>query len=200
MTDLNQIAGHCTVKRALEVAAVGNHSVILIGPEGVGKGLLIEAAFSLGVGPIQPHQSCWCGHYFSISRQCVCSSRALARYWRQLERLQKDTDIHIEVAEVPFKELSVKPSQRGSTAEALARINAAEKRAPHTMAEYLAMLDAVGNRILEMATRRIGLSVNAVERILRVADSIAALGHYEGLPARAVAEAIQYRCLRLGTL
>jgi magnesium chelatase family protein len=45
--DLEDIAGHETPKRALEVAAAGGHSLLLVGPPGTGKTLLARAIASL---------------------------------------------------------------------------------------------------------------------------------------------------------
>ena len=47
LVDLRDIAGHETPKRALEVAAAGGHSLLLIGPPGTGKTLLARAIASL---------------------------------------------------------------------------------------------------------------------------------------------------------
>src|SRR5687768_15351712 len=45
--DLADIAGHQTPKRALEIAAAGGHSMLLVGPPGTGKTLLARAIASL---------------------------------------------------------------------------------------------------------------------------------------------------------
>jgi magnesium chelatase family protein len=45
--DLADIAGHETPKRALEIAAAGGHSLLLVGPPGTGKTLLARAIASL---------------------------------------------------------------------------------------------------------------------------------------------------------
>lgn len=45
--DLSAIAGQFHVKRALEVAACGGHSLALIGPPGVGKTLFAQALYGL---------------------------------------------------------------------------------------------------------------------------------------------------------
>lgn len=43
ITDMSQIKGQTTAKRALEIAAAGGHNIILAGPPGAGKTLLAKA-------------------------------------------------------------------------------------------------------------------------------------------------------------
>ncbi|MCX7274343.1 MAG: YifB family Mg chelatase-like AAA ATPase [Burkholderiales bacterium] len=52
--DLRQVRGHALAKRALEVAAVGHHSLLMIGPPGSGKTLL--ASCLGGLLPAPDHQ------------------------------------------------------------------------------------------------------------------------------------------------
>ena len=66
---------------------------------------------------------------------------------------------------------------------------------PHRQLRKLAALDEAGERTLEMAVRRLGLSARAHDRILRVARTIADLAGGGAVSARHVAEAVQYRGL-----
>ena len=52
-----------------------------------------------------------------------------------------------------------------------------------------------GERTLEMAVRRMGLSARAHDRILKVARTITDLEGKECISAKNVAEAVQYRSL-----
>ena len=50
VTRLDEVKGHAVARRALEIAAVGGHSVALIGPRAVGKSTLKQAAIAeLGI-------------------------------------------------------------------------------------------------------------------------------------------------------
>ena len=59
----------------------------------------------------------------------------------------------------------------------------------------LCALDDAGERTLEMAVRRMGLSARAHDRMLKVACTVADLDHSERVTAKHLAEAVQYRSL-----
>lgn len=113
-------------------------------------------------------------------------------------------DIHVEVPAVPYKEL------RGNeAAESSAEIRGRVERAravqaargyynssiPSRMIRKHCALDEAGERTLEMAVRRMGLSARAHDRILKVARTVADLDEAENVSAKHLAEAVQYRSL-----
>jgi magnesium chelatase family protein len=113
-------------------------------------------------------------------------------------------DLHIEVPAVAYKELrSGAPGV--SSAEMRERVDAARElqqrrgfynaHIPHRRLRELCALDEAGERTLEMAVRRMGLSARAHDRILKVARTVADLGRSETVSAKHVAEAVQYRSL-----
>ena len=59
----------------------------------------------------------------------------------------------------------------------------------------LCELDAAGERTLEMAVRKMGLSARGHDRVLKVARTIADLDHSAGVQSKHLAEAAQYRSL-----
>jgi magnesium chelatase family protein len=54
--DFKEIKGHKTIKRALEVAAVGRHHVMMMGPPGCGKSLLASALSGI-IPPLTPQEA-----------------------------------------------------------------------------------------------------------------------------------------------
>ena len=66
---------------------------------------------------------------------------------------------------------------------------------PSRILRKLCELDDAGERTLEIAVRRLGLSARAHDRILKVARTIADLDEKPGVSAKHLAEAVQYRSL-----
>ena len=120
------------------------------------------------------------------------------------------TDIHIEVPAVKYKELRA-PSSAEDSAVVWKRVIAAPDRqierfhgekniyasaqmVPEMIRKHCA-ISAEGEKLLENAITRLGLSARAHDRILKVARTIADLGSGENIEPRHLSEAIQYRTL-----
>ena len=148
---------------------------------------------------------CQCGFFSDPTRECRCTGAMIQRYLSKVSGPLLDRiDLHIEVPAVPYKELRGKDG--GVTSQQMrARVEAA-REVQHARGFYnahiapaalrsLCALDDAGERTLEMAVRRMGLSARAHDRILKVARTIADLDGAEGVAAKHLAEAIQYRSL-----
>jgi magnesium chelatase family protein len=148
---------------------------------------------------------CPCGFYGDSTRECRCTPAIIQRYLGKISGPLLDRiDIHVEVPAVPYKEL-----RGNSTAEPSADIRGRVERAravqsargyynsqmPSRMIRKQCELDDAGERTLEMAVRRMGLSARAHDRILKVARTVADLGESQTVSAKHVAEAVQYRSL-----
>ena len=148
---------------------------------------------------------CPCGFYGDTARECRCTGGIIQRYLGKISGPLLDRiDLHIEVPAVPYQELRGK-DDGASTSEIRARVERARalqssrgfynSRIPARQLRQLCALDDAGERTLELAVRRMGLSARAHDRILKVARTIADLGSSDRVSAKHLAEAVQYRTL-----
>jgi magnesium chelatase family protein len=148
---------------------------------------------------------CPCGFFSDPTRECRCTGAIIQRYLSKVSGPLLDRiDLHVEVPAVPYKELRAKDSGVGS-AEMRARVEAARAiqsgrgfynaHIPSQLLRKFCALDDAGERTLEMAVRKMGLSARAHDRILKVSRTIADLDHSEHVSAKHLAEAVQYRSL-----
>jgi magnesium chelatase family protein len=154
---------------------------------------------------------CPCGFWNDPTRECRCTPLQIQRYVGRISGPLLDRiDIHIDVPAVRFKELSGAGTPVEGSEEIRARVLRARERqlarlrgegifsnaqmSPRQIRRHC-RLDAEGERMLESAMSRLGLSARAYDRILKVSRTIADLeGTQEVLPAH-LAEAVGYRSL-----
>jgi magnesium chelatase family protein len=148
---------------------------------------------------------CPCGFFTDPTRECRCTGAIIQRYLSKISGPLLDRiDLHVEVPAVPYKELRANDQGAGSS-EMRHRVEAARAiqqqrgfynaRIPSPQLRKLCALDEAGERTLEMAVRKMGLSARAHDRVLKVARTIADLGDSGPVLAKHVAEAVQYRSL-----
>lgn len=148
---------------------------------------------------------CPCGYQLSGMHECRCTGGQIQRYMGKISGPLLDRiDLQIEVPAVPFKEIR---SQAGATTseEMRARVLAAREIQsrrgyynavlPVSYVREFCALDDAGERTLELAMRKLGLSARAHDRILKVARTIADLSGQAEIQAKHVVEAVQYRGL-----
>ncbi|MBI5083594.1 MAG: YifB family Mg chelatase-like AAA ATPase [Acidobacteria bacterium] len=163
--------------------------------------LTFPASFTL-VAAMNP---CRCGFHGDPTRECRCTGAQVQQYLSKISGPLLDRiDLHIEVPAVPYQEL--RGRDEGVTSENMrGRVVAAREvqqqrgfvnsEIPPGKLRGICPLDAAGERTLEMAVKRMGLSARAHDRILKVARTIADLSGKEAVEAKHVAEAVQYRSL-----
>jgi magnesium chelatase family protein len=148
---------------------------------------------------------CMCGFFGDSSRECRCTPAMIQRYLGKISGPLLDRiDIHVEVPAVPYKELRETASAE-SSADIRIRVDDARARQqarghynarmPSRLIRKHCALNEAGERTLEMAIRRMGLSARAHDRILKVARTVADLDQSEAVSAKHIAEAVQYRSL-----
>jgi magnesium chelatase family protein len=155
---------------------------------------------------------CACGFFNDPTRECRCTPLQIQRYVGRVSGPLLDRiDIHVDVPAVRFKELSDRTAPEGEDSDAVrARVVAARVRQrvrfagssvfanaqmPARLIRRHCRLDAGGERLLEQAMTRQGLSARAYDRILKVSRTIADLEGVEEIRPAHVAEAVGYRSL-----
>ncbi len=154
---------------------------------------------------------CPCGFFGDPMRECHCSPPQIQRYVSKISGPLLDRiDIHIEVPAVRYKELRGEHTSEDSAAVRERVLRARERQLerftgekkiyanaqmpPKLIRKYCA-ISAEGEKRLENAITRLGLSARAHDRILKVARTIADLDAAANIETRHLSEAIQYRTL-----
>lgn len=167
----------------------------------------LPASFLL-VGAMNP---CPCGEGSSF-QSCECSAVQLDRYRRRLSGPLLDRfDLHIAVQRLTDRELfgtekgetSEAVADRVATARELARARGVECNAaiPAHRLEQLAPLDAEARALLQRRVQSSEISARGLDRVRRVARTLADLDGIEGpVPAEAAAIALELRAGRRALL
>jgi magnesium chelatase family protein len=154
---------------------------------------------------------CPCGYFGDPTRECHCSPPQIQRYVSKISGPLLDRiDIHIEVPAVKYRELrsGEAAESSGEARERVVRARRAqlerfrgEKKVfanaqmPVKLIRKYCAISAEGEKLLENAIARLGLSARAHDRILKVARTIADLDGSASLEAKHLSEAVQYRSL-----
>lgn len=153
---------------------------------------------------------CPCGHFGNPLATCLCSGPTIQKYQSKISGPLLDRiDLHIDVPPLNYSELSEKGW--GESSEAIRnRVQKARDRqverfqrplfcsnsqmGPREIREYCG-LNPEGEKLLELAIKKWGLSARAYHRILKVSRTIANLEGSSTIEASHLSEAIGYRSL-----
>lgn len=150
---------------------------------------------------------CPCGYFGDPTRECHCSPPMIQRYVSKISGPLVDRiDIHIEVPAMKYKELRAPASAEDSACVRQRVIAARNKQLERFAQEKKTYANAQmmpkmirkhcaitpeGEKLLENAITRLGLSARAHDRILKVARTIADLGGGGDIQPSHLGEAIQ---------
>lgn len=147
---------------------------------------------------------CPCGYLGDPSNRCRCTPDQIQRYRAKLSGPLLDRiDLHLTVARESTA-LQVSSEEGETTAQAAAKVAAARQRQLQRQGVANAFLDLSGLRQhchlpdidrqwLENACERLGMSLRAAHRVLKVARTLADLEDAESIARQHLAEALQYR-------
>lgn len=156
---------------------------------------------------------CPCGYLTDPQRECGCSPGEIQRYLGRISGPLLDRiDIHIDVPPLRYRDMAAEAGGESASAirERVKRARAVQAgrfkkskifcnaaMSPKQIRRYCQVGDE-GQRLLETAMERLGLSARAYDRILKVSRTIADLATEETIRPEHIAEAIQYRSLDRG--
>ncbi|MDU1177708.1 MAG: YifB family Mg chelatase-like AAA ATPase, partial [Peptoniphilus harei] len=153
---------------------------------------------------------CPCGYHNSKTHECTCSPYEIQRYLSKISHPLLDRiDIHLEVPEVNYKDISSERS--GESSEAIRNrvkyVREVQKdrfrdetfkynsEIPENKLKRYCALDNNSEKILELAFKKYGMSARTYNKILKIARTIADMDGCENIKEDHVLESIQYRTM-----
>jgi predicted ATPase with chaperone activity len=175
------IYGNEAAKRALVVAAAGNHSILFIGPSNCGKSMMRATALELGLAETFEHRCCPCGNRSDPRANCTCTVRQIERH---LDKIPQ-ADMTVEMQRPTHREMGCAGTSLADMRQQI--VGMSEYRStdlgPH---EASLMKAAVVETAIDPAAQAI---------VLAVARTIGNLDNRERIEASHLMEAINYRPL-----
>ena len=212
--DMNDVLGEEHVKRGMEVAAIGNHSMLFIGPPGAGKRMLARRFKTIydydyqtilnatnkvmKVNPsiliIAMMTPCPCGNFTDPKKECLCTPRNIQHHLASIpESLMSRIDIQLEVPRLNIEHLTDK--RRGESSKEI-RTRITQLREKQLLRKPGKMpMEKEAEELAKLATLELGISFASYDKILRVSQTIAMMDGKETIEAHHLSETIGYRSL-----
>lgn len=168
--------------------------------------LIFPACFILAAA-LNP---CPCGNYFSPQKVCHCNPAKIRNYLGKISGPLLDRiDLHIEVPQVRYRELSDTQDAESSSAirERVENARAIQKerfkqegifynaQMNTKLIRKYCVLNAEAKELLKMAMTELVLSARGYDKILKISRTVADLVKCENIQVEHLSEAIQYRSL-----
>ena len=151
---------------------------------------------------------CPCGYLGEESGRCHCTAAQIQRYRSRISGPLFDRiDLHVEVSRLPQTEMTRSNDANNEPSKhVLERVITTRQRALDRRGRLNALLtpaeikrdcqlDETGQRLLEQAVDKLGLSHRAFHRILKMARTIADMDAQTNIQPSHISEAISYRRL-----
>jgi predicted ATPase with chaperone activity len=181
------IRGNEAAKRALLIAAAGNHSVLLAGGPGTGKTMLRALGFELGIVESYEVRPCPCGNAWHLYAACHCTPEMIRRHAADWPA----TQIQVQTEYLKPRELESRSVGMtiGEMRRQIAEIGPPLKS--RTRSEDVQYL-------FKAAVAELALDGWQVATTWSVAQTIARLDHAAEVKPAHLCEAINYRSLLAG--
>lgn len=149
---------------------------------------------------------CPCGYMGDKQKECRCSQSQIHKYRSRLSGpLMDRIDLHVEVQSVDVNELSsiedgecsetIRKRVENAHKIQLARSGMFNSRLGEKEVKKVCQIDSGGQKILETAVRKYGLSARAYSKILKTSRTIADLDNSEDIQTKHILESLQYRMM-----
>ncbi len=153
---------------------------------------------------------CPCGNLGSKNKECSCLTYKVSQYRNKISGPLLDRiDIHVEVPQVPYDQLSNKRKSE-SSAEIKNKVEKARSlqqerykklnfsynsQIPDKYLHEFCCLDPSAEKLLKQAINELGISARAYTRLIKLSRTIADLESSPSITEDHIQEAIQYRSL-----
>ena len=186
--DFQALPGSHAIKRAMEIAIIGSHTLTIIDCDGLDAEYL--AAFKCIGGQasnLQVVRCCPCGNWGRRDRKCTCTPKAVTRYRSQL-KWQAAMRSDMVVTGTPLRQTDIMTTHLN---DAAAIVHKRTAFFATTKGHKHISPDAA--RLLKIATDKLHFNAKEQLQVLQVTNTIMNMDKMETIEAQHVAEAVQYK-------